>query len=124
VAITTGVRSAIGVLVAACLATCCTASAEPSFLARSADGRVSFSLSESTAREAFDSFCSSSEAQVRCDAFDKYRMELGFGDGMVGLTFIHHDIGVVPLSDIRWLQAFGCMWVRGQMECRTGDHRY
>lgn len=91
----------------------CSGSAAPSWRAQTPDSRIEFSLSESTARSAFDEFC---EAQVEspCDDFGNYRIEIVVDD-LVIMNFIHEDIGsrgaLVPYPVIM------CYYTNNEFRC-------
>lgn len=99
------------------------AGAEPAFSARTQDGRVHFSITENTVHTAFTAFCASREAEGRCDRFEKYRFEVGVVDALVAISFIHRGSGHLANGGLPLL-SFGCLWIRGERQCHSGDHHY
>jgi hypothetical protein len=83
----------------------------------SADGRVRFSLSEQTARSAFDSYCAARPPNT-CDSFDRYNMEVIFDEDVFGMWFFHENPREAPSPDG---VSIGCAWaLRGHRECHSG----
>jgi hypothetical protein len=83
------------------------------YSAQTSDGRVRFTLVDQTSRSAFDRFCSSL-AEGNCDAYECYRIEVNVEDGLIGMTFIHQDLGVRPLN---YYPSFLCAYRQPRFEC-------
>lgn len=103
----------------ACLGGSCAVGEEPYFSAHTTDGRVDFLLSQETARSAFASVCEG-RPDVRCDAFERYRMTVAFDDELFGLTFIHEDAENAPAG----IQlSILCSYPPRGRHCGPGGHR-
>lgn len=116
-------RHGVHQLVAASALVACSASAQQYVTAETSDGRVRFTITEAMTRGAFNELCSSL-VEEQCDQFERYRIEVVIEDAAIGLTFVHEDVGRRTVSSIEFLPAFNCMYLRGELECRTGNHRY
>jgi len=96
---------------------------KPTLLAQSEDGSIR--VTDRMARQAFQTFCDSPEAQDRCDRFDQYEIHAGsLTEGIVGAEFILRDRPVHRPGVVPKLQGFGCMWMSDGVECHSGDHAY